>query len=77
MTAPHLQCGNVLELGALIAGLQWLIENRCLEARGPLQTGYVLTPKGYTPLEGLVAQGDVVGPAGVGEEDIEPVAVLR
>jgi hypothetical protein len=39
-----------LPLEALIAGLQWLIDNGSIEERGPLQTGYVLTPKGLAAL---------------------------
>jgi len=35
---------------ALIAGLHWLIDQGYLEKRGPLQTGYVLTPKGFAAL---------------------------
>ena len=36
---------------ALIAGLQWLIDQGCLEEHGPLQTGYRLTPKGFAALQ--------------------------
>jgi hypothetical protein len=35
---------------ALIAGLNWLVDNGYLEERGPLQNGYVLTPKGFAAL---------------------------
>jgi hypothetical protein len=35
-----------LEPEALIAGLQWLINNGCLEEHGPIRSGYWLTPKG-------------------------------
>ncbi|HEV8711632.1 MAG TPA: hypothetical protein VGX03_02245 [Candidatus Binatia bacterium] len=38
---------------ALIAGLQWLVDNGYLEERGPLQSGYVLTPKGFAALQGM------------------------
>ena len=37
---------DTLESEELIAGLQWLIDNGCLEEHGPIRSGYRLTQKG-------------------------------
>ena len=38
---------------ALIAGLQWLLDNGYIEVGGPLQADYVLTAKGFAELSSV------------------------
>ncbi|HEV8714280.1 MAG TPA: hypothetical protein VGX03_15820 [Candidatus Binatia bacterium] len=41
---------NELQPEDVTDGLHWLVENGYLELRGPLQSGYTLTPKGAAAL---------------------------